>query len=74
MEDLQSLMTCLDEISNQIGDGMYLNMVDKMKRIHDKLNGNKSIWEDPFDDTETDYESDSDSDIERTPVGSTSES
>jgi len=64
MEDLQSLMTCLDEISNQIGDGMYLNMVDKMKRIHDKLNGNKSIWEDPFYDTETDYESDSDSDYE----------
>ena len=43
---------------------MYLNMVDKMKRIHDKLNGNKSIWEDPFYDTETDYESDSDSDYE----------
>ena len=64
MEDLQSLMTCLDEISNQIGDGMYLNMVDKMKRIHDKLNGNKSIWEDPFYDTETDYGSDSDSDYE----------
>ena len=64
MEDLQGLMTCLDEISNQIGDGMYLNMVDKMKRIHDKLNGNKSIWEDPFYDTETDYESDSDSDYE----------
>ena len=64
MEDLQSLMTCLDEISNQIGDGMYLNMVGKMKRIHDKLNGNKSIWEDPFYDTETDYESDSDSDYE----------
>jgi hypothetical protein len=64
MEDLQSLMTCLDEISNQIGDGMYLNMVDKMKRIHDKLNGNKSIWEDPFYDTETDYESESDSDYE----------
>ena len=62
MEDLQSLMTCLDEISNQIGDGMYLNMVDKMKRIHDKLNGNKSIWEDPFYDTETDYESESESD------------
>ena len=57
-------MTCLDEISNQIGDGMYLNMVDKMKRIHDKLNGNKSIWEDPFYDTETDYGSDSDSDYE----------
>ena len=64
MEDLQSLMTCLDEISNQIGDGMYLNMVGKMKRIHDKLNGNRSIWEDPFYDTETDYESDSDSDYE----------
>ena len=43
---------------------MYLNMVDKMKRIHDKLNGNKSIWEDPFYDTETDYGSDSDSDYE----------
>jgi hypothetical protein len=64
MEDLQSLMTCLDEISNQIGDGMYLNMVGKMKRIHDKLNGNQSIWEDPFYDTETDYESESDSDYE----------
>ena len=62
MEDLQSLMACLDDISNKIGDGMYLDMADKMKRIHDKLNGNKSIHEDEFyySDTASDDESDSD--------------
>ena len=32
MEDLQSLMSCLDEISNVIGDGMYLSMANKLKR------------------------------------------
>jgi hypothetical protein len=62
MEDLQSLMTCLDDISNKIGDGMYLDMADKLKRVHDHMNGNKPIHEDTFyySDTESDTESDSD--------------
>ena len=66
MEDLQSLMACLDDISSKIGDGMYLDMADKMKRIHDKLSGNKPFHEDPFyysdDDSELDSNSDDDSD------------
>ncbi len=59
-------MACLDDISSKIGDGMYLDMADKMKRIHDKLNGNKPFHEDPFyyssdeEDSNSDYDSDSD--------------
>jgi hypothetical protein len=62
MEDLQSLMTCLDEISGQISDGMYLKMTDKFKRVYDKLNGDKPFHEDSFyySDTASDDESDSD--------------
>ena len=71
MEDLQSLMTCLDAISNKIGDGMYLDMADKMKRIHDKLNGNKPFHEDSFyysdeDDSNSDDDSEYEAHIERT--------
>ena len=64
MEDLQSLMACLDDISSKIGDGMYLDMADKLKRIHDKLNGNKPFHEDPFyyssdeEDSNSGYDSD----------------
>jgi len=68
MEDLQSLMTCLDEISGQISDGMYLKMTDKFKRVYDKLNGDKPFHEDSFyysdDDLELDSNSDDDSDYE----------
>ena len=68
MEDLQSLMACLDDISSKIGDGMYLDMADKLKRIHDKLNGDKPFHEDSFyysdDDSELDSNSDDDSDYE----------
>ena len=60
MEDLQSLMTCLDDISDKIGDGMYLDMADKLKRVHAQMNGNKPIHEDIFyySDSNSDYESD----------------
>ena len=68
MEDLQSLMACLDDISSKIGDGMYLDMADKMKRIHNKLSGNKPFHADPFyysdDDSELDSNSDDDSDYD----------
>ena len=71
MEDLQSLMACLDDISNKIGDGMYLDMADKLKRIHDKLNGDKPFHEDSFyysdDDSELDSNSDDDSDSDFAP-------
>jgi hypothetical protein len=65
MEDLKSLMTCLDDISSKIGDGMYLDMADKLKRIHDKLTGDKPFHEDSFyysdeDDSNSDDDSDSD--------------
>ena len=55
-------MTCLDEISGQISDGMYLKMTDKFKRVYDKLNGDKPFHEDEFyySDTASDDESDSD--------------
>ncbi len=61
MEDLQSLMTCLDDISSKIPDGVYLEMADKLKRVHAQMNGNKPIDEDTFyySDTESDTESDS---------------
>ena len=73
MEDLQSLMTCLDDISSKIPDGIYLDMADKMKRVHDHMNGNKPFHEDTFyysdDDSELDSDDDSDSDYEmRSPV------
>ena len=66
MEDLQSLMSCLDEISNVIGDGMYLSMADKLKRIHNKLNGDRPIHEDSFyySDDDSELGSDDDSDYE----------
>jgi hypothetical protein len=48
MEDLRSLMTCLDDISSKIPDGIYLEMANTMKRVHDHMNGNKSIHEDIF--------------------------
>ena len=48
MEDLRSLMTCLDDISSKIPDGIYLEMANTMKRVHDHMNGNKSIHEDTF--------------------------
>ena len=60
MEDLQSLMACLDDISSKIPDGIYLDMADKMKRVHDHMNGNKPIHEDTFYYSDTDTESDSD--------------
>ena len=66
MEDLKSLMTCIDEISGQISDGMYLKMTDKFKRIYDKLNGDKPFHEDQFyySDDDSDLGSDDDSDYE----------
>ena len=48
MEDLRSLMACLDDISSKIPDGIYLEMANQMKRVHDHMNGNKSIHEDTF--------------------------
>ena len=55
-------MSCLDEISTVIGDGMYLSMANKLKRIHNKLNGDKPFHEDSFyysSDSDDDYETDS---------------
>ena len=71
MEDLQSLMACLDDISSRIPDGLYLEMADKMKRVHDHMNGNKPFHEDTFyysdDDSELDSNSDDDSDSDFSP-------
>ena len=57
-------MSCLDEISNVIGDGMYLSMADKLKSIHNKLNGDRPFHEDSFyySDEEETSNSDDDSD------------
>ena len=67
MEDLRNLMACIDEIASQIPDGMYLKMADQMKRVHDHMNGNKSIHDDTFyysdDDSVLDSDDDSDSDF-----------
>jgi len=61
-------MACLDDISSKIPDGIYLEMADKMKRVHDHMNGNKPIHEDTFyysdDDSEFESDDDSDSDFE----------
>ena len=73
MEDLRSLMACIDDISSKIPDGLYLEMANKMKRVHDHMNGNKAFHEDTFyysdDDSELESEEDdaSDSDYEITP-------
>jgi hypothetical protein len=60
-------MACIDEIASQIPDGMYLKMADQMKRVHDHMNGNKSIHDDTFyysdDDSELESDDDSDSDF-----------
>ena len=68
MEDLQNLMACLDDISSKIHDGLYLEMADKMKRVHDHMNGNKPFHEDTFyysdDDSVSESDDDSDSDFE----------
>jgi hypothetical protein len=46
---------------------MYLKMADQMKRVHDHMNGNKSIHDDTFyysdDDSELESDDDSDSDF-----------
>jgi len=69
MEDLRNLMACIDEISSQIPDGMYLKMADQMKRVHEHMNGNKSIHDDTFyySDDDSVLESDDDSDSDFTP-------
>jgi hypothetical protein len=69
MEDLRNLMACIDEIASQIPDGMYLKMADQMKRVHDHMNGNKSIHDDTFyySDDDSVLESDDDSDSDFTP-------
>ena len=71
MEDLRNLMACIDEISSQIPDGMYLKMADQMKRVHDHMNGNKSIHDDTFyysdDDSVLESDDDTDSDFEGSP-------
>ena len=48
MEDLKCLMAYLDEISHKIGDGMYLNMADKIKRVHENLIDAKTNDDDVF--------------------------
>ena len=58
MEDLRSLMACIDDISSKIPDGLYLEMANKMKRVHDHMSGNKAFHEDTF------YYSDDDSELE----------
>ena len=64
-------MSCLDEISSQIPDGIYLKMADQMKRVHDHMNGNKPIHEDTFyysdDDSVLESDNDSDSDFDASP-------
>jgi|TARA_B110000305_G_scaffold210624_1_gene244468 hypothetical protein len=37
MDNLQSLMRCLDDISKVIPEGTYLEMCDNLKRVHDIL-------------------------------------
>ena len=66
MEELQRVMTALDFISDKIGDGMYLDMADNLKRIHDKLNGDKPFHEDQFyySDDDSELGSDDDSDYQ----------
>ncbi len=60
-------MACIDDISSKIPDGLYLEMANKMKRVHDHMNGNKPFHEDTFyysdDDSELDSDDDSDSDF-----------
>ena len=37
MDNLQSLMRCLDDISKLIPEGTYLEMCDNLKKVHDNI-------------------------------------
>jgi hypothetical protein len=37
MENLKSLMQCLDDISKMIPEGTYLEMCDNLKKVHDTI-------------------------------------
>ena len=37
MDNLQSLMRCLDDISKVIPEGTYLEMCDNLKKVHDTM-------------------------------------
>jgi len=37
MDDLRSLMSCIDDISKMIPEGTYLEMCDNLKRVHDSI-------------------------------------
>ena len=37
MENLKSLMHCLDDISKLIPEGTYLEMCDNLKKVHDTI-------------------------------------
>ena len=38
MDNLKSLMQCVDQISNVIPEGTYLEMCDNIKQLHDAIN------------------------------------
>ena len=37
MDNLRSLMQCLDDISKMIPEGTYLEMCDNLKQVHDNI-------------------------------------
>jgi len=37
MDNLKSLMSCIDDISKMIPEGTYLEMCDNLKKVHDNM-------------------------------------
>ena len=73
MDNLRSLMQCLDDISKMIPEGTYLEMCDNLKQVHDNIpknddppvTDNRSVPFAPvlnFGDSDSESESESDED------------
>lgn len=48
MDNLKSLMQCVDHISNVIPEGTYLEMCDNIKQLHDTINEEDPVYYDEW--------------------------
>ena len=72
MDNLRSLMQCLDDISKLIPEGTYLEMCDSLKKVHDTIpkhddppiRDNRRVPFQPIQHIESESESESDEDDE----------
>ena len=52
MDNLKSLMQCVDHISNVIPEGTYLEMCDNIKQLHDTINEEDPVYYDEWIENE----------------------